>query len=96
MLLAVVLGAFAILWGFWFTYMVRYPHKWSSRVDRHRQLLLSYGINLPLMHRMEKGWLLKALVGLTVVITLLAVAILMRHPTALRDFWHELHQVNPG
>lgn len=61
-----------------------------SRVDRPRQLLLAYGINLPWMHWAEKGWMIKVLVVITVLLTLLVIIILLRHPTALQDFWHDL------
>lgn len=94
MLLAASLAVFAYLWALWLVYMVRYPDRWSAHVDRHRQLLLSYGINLPQMHRAERGWILKTLVAFTVLITLLGSAILLQHPSALQDFWHDLQHVN--
>lgn len=94
MLLATLLVTFATAGALWLTYMVRYPDRWSARVDRHRQLLLAMGVNLPLMHRIEKGPVIRVLVALVVVITLACVAILLRHPTALQDFWAQLHHIN--
>jgi hypothetical protein len=88
MLLAAILGVSAFGWGCWLTYMVRYPDRWSAHIDRHRQRLLAMGVNLPLMHRLEKGPLLKVLV------MLLCIAILLRDPTALVDFWHGLQRVD--
>jgi hypothetical protein len=87
MLLAIGLAAFATAWAFWLTYMVKYPQRWSAQVERHRQLLLSWRIDLPAMHVLEKGFAIKILVAATIVITLLCVVVLLRHPTALQDFW---------
>jgi tellurite resistance protein TehA-like permease len=89
-MLAAALLAFAVVCGFWLTHMVRYPSRWSQRVDRHRQLLRSWGVDLPWMHRMEKGPVMKALLALVTVITLACVVIVLRHPAALQDFWRNV------
>jgi hypothetical protein len=86
-MLAVILRVFTAAWAFWFTYMVRYPSQWAASVDRHRRLLLSFGIDLPWMHRIEKGSAMKVLVALITIITLMCVVILLNHPTAWQDFW---------
>jgi hypothetical protein len=87
MLLAAVLIVFAIGWAFWLCYIICYPSQWAARVARHRRLLLSFGIDLPWMHRIEKGPAMKVLVALITIITLTCVVILLNHPTAWQDFW---------
>lgn len=95
-MLAAVLIVFSIGWAFWLCYMIRYPSQWAASVDRHHRLLLSFGINLPWMHRIEKGAVMKVLVALITIITLTGVAILLNHPTAWQNFWHELHNPIAG
>jgi hypothetical protein len=91
MLLAAVLLVFAAAWAYWLTFMIRYPDRWAASVDRHRRLLLGLGIDLPWMHRIEKGLAMKFLVALITIITLTCVAILFNHPTAWQEFWYHLN-----
>jgi hypothetical protein len=91
MLLAAVLLVFAAAWAFFLTHMIRYPGQWAASVDRHRRLLLSMGIDLPRMHRVEKGPAMKVLVALITIITLTCVAALLNHSTAWQDFWYRFN-----
>jgi hypothetical protein len=52
-------------------------------VDRHRRLLLSFGIDLPWIHQIEKGPAMNVLVALiAIIITPTCVAILLDHSMA--------------
>jgi hypothetical protein len=52
-------------------------------VDRQHQLLRSYGLSIAWVQRLEKGGALKAIVALTTFLSILCVAIILRHPSAL-------------
>jgi hypothetical protein len=54
-MLLVALALVSIFCAFWCTFMLRYPTAWSRRVDQHQRLLRSLGLDLPWMHRMERG-----------------------------------------
>jgi hypothetical protein len=95
-MLLVALALVSIFCAFWCTFMLRYPTAWSRRVDQHQRLLRSLGLDLPWMHRMERGRFMMALVTLLAVITLMCVVTLLHHPTALADFWRDFVSPRSG
>jgi len=80
------LVTFAVVLALWLTYMIRYPRQWSTWIDRQHAMLGNHGLSFGWMQRAEKGLPLKVMVATLTLLTLMCVATLLRHPTALSDF----------
>jgi hypothetical protein len=87
-MLLIGLTIFAVASALWLTYMIRYPRQWSAWIDRRHAELEAYRLSFVWMQRAEKGITLKIVVAALTVLTLMCVATLLRHPTALSDFIH--------
>ena len=87
-MLPLVLLFLAVSWSMWLTYMLRYPGQWAGKVDAIHSYLARYGLSSDSMKRAEKGLLLKAIVGATVVVMLSCLAVTLLHPDALSAFFH--------
>ncbi len=82
------LSVLALAWAMWLTFMVRYPTQWAAKVDAIHSHLARYGMSSERMKRAEKGMVLKAIVGATVVLMLTSLVVTLRHPHALAAFYH--------
>jgi len=85
-MLAVALCLLAFTWALWLMYMIRYPKQWAERIDGIHSWLSRHGLSFEWMKRAEKGYTLKAVVGLTVILTLCSLVVTLRHPDALSNF----------
>ncbi len=94
MLLA-CLAVAAVCSALLFTYMVRYPQRWGVRIDVFHQSIRPYGLSFAWMQKMEKGVTLKILVVVTTVLILCSIAVLLRHPSAMTDFFQEYSRPRP-
>lgn len=82
-MLAIFLAAFAVTWGLWLAYLLRYPARWRARIDRQHDFLRQRGLSNSWMQKLEKGATLKVIVGVTTFISLMCLAIMLKHPHAL-------------
>ena len=76
----------AIVWGLWFAFLIRYPSKWAATIDAIHLRLARYGLSVEQMKGAEKGLTLRLIVGTTVIVILLCLAITLLHPDALSIF----------
>jgi hypothetical protein len=71
---------FVISWALWLWAMICFPQWWSSIVDREHAFLTRIGLLSSswsaFMRRFEKGWCLKSIVGITILISLLVQSML--------------------
>lgn len=75
MVLAAIVMVFTVLWAVWLWVLFYCPKWWSAFVDREHALLLRLGL-IPAswslaMRRLETGWFLKTVVGVTIFIVLI-------------------------
>jgi hypothetical protein len=66
---------FIIAWAVWLWAMICLPKWWAAIVDKEHALLLKLGL-LPLrfaprIRNFETGWVLKSVVGLTILVALI-------------------------
>jgi hypothetical protein len=87
-MLAIGLAVFATTWALWLVFMVRYPEQWRGHLDRLHVRLQGYGLSFPWMKRAEQGIGLKLIVAATTFLSLLCLAVVLRHPQALDTFLH--------
>ena len=87
-MLFLILAAFAVSWALWFAYLVRYPARWRSLIDRQHEFLAQYGLSSGWMREREKGKTLKIIVGATTLLSLMCIVILAKYPHAL-DYLHK-------
>lgn len=90
-MLEIGLALVAVVWASWFAFMIRYPQHWSSAIDAIHARLSPWGLSASWMQRAEKGHVLKFIVGATAFVTLVCLAILIRHPDALSNFIRSHH-----
>ncbi len=88
-MLAIGLAIFSVIWALWLCYLIRYPARWREHLDRLHSQLQGYGLSVPWMKRAEQGFALKAIVAATTVLSLLCLAVVLRHPQALNAFLHQ-------
>ena len=85
-MLAAGIAIFTVVWALWLTYLIRYPARWRGQLDRLHHWLGNFGLSIPWMKRAEQGFALKAIVAATALISLLCLAIVIRHPQALETY----------
>jgi hypothetical protein len=71
--------AFSILWSAWLAFMVLLPAKWSALVDWEHAVLGRIGLHSERVKNLEKGWFLKLVVALTLILAVASVGILVAY-----------------
>jgi hypothetical protein len=82
-MLVLILAVFAVSWALWFAYLVRYPARWRSLVDRQHEFLAHFRLSSGWMREREKGNTLRVIVGATTLLSLMCIVILLKYPHAL-------------
>ena len=71
--------AFSVLWSAWLAFMVLRPAKWSAFVDWEHAMLGRIGLHSERVKNLEKGWLLKLVVALTLILALASIGIIVAY-----------------
>jgi protein-S-isoprenylcysteine O-methyltransferase Ste14 len=73
--LLTAITVFIIAWAVWLWAMICLPQWWATVVDKEHAILVKRGLLparwAPRIRNLETGWVLKAIVALTIVVALL-------------------------
>ena len=72
---------FLFVWVFWLVFTLLFPDRWAWLVDREQKLLLKHGLVSESfsrhLERMEKGIVLKMVLGATVLLGTMALTLIV-------------------